>query len=144
MLAEGIALELYGRELTGSVTSFEQFASCQFAYFCQYGLGLKEREEYQFAVNDFGTILHAVIEDVSKNIKQNNKSFVLLSDEERSQMVSESINAIAENYGNTILKDSSRNEYLIQRMKNYADRTLWAIGKQLASLIYVRSWIFKP
>ena len=73
---------------------------------------LKEREEYQFAVNDFGTILHAVIEDVSKNIKQNNKSFVLLSDEERSQMVSESINAIAENYGNTILKDSSRNELL--------------------------------
>ena len=107
VLAEGIALELYGRELTGSVTSFEQFASCQFAYFCQYGLGLKEREEYQFAVNDFGTILHAVIEDVSKNIKQNNKSFVLLSDEERSQMVSESINAIAENYGNTILKDLS-------------------------------------
>ena len=50
VLAEGIALELYGRELTGSVTSFEQFASCQFAYFCQYGLGLKEREEYQFAV----------------------------------------------------------------------------------------------
>ena len=136
VLAEGIALELYGRELTGSVTSFEQFASCQFAYFCQYGLGLKEREEYQFAVNDFGTILHAVIEDVSKNIKQNNKSFVLLSDEERSQMVSESINAIAENYGNTILKDSSRNEYLIQRMKNYADRTLWAIGKQLADGIF--------
>lgn len=51
-------------------------------------------------------------------------------------MVSESINAIAENYGNTILKDSSRNEYLIQRMKNYADRTLWAIGKQLADGIF--------
>ena len=32
----------------------------------------------KFAVNDFGTILHAVIEDVSKNIKQNKKSFVLL------------------------------------------------------------------
>ena len=26
--------------------------------------------------------------------------------------------------------------YLIQRMKNYADRTLWAIGKQLADGIF--------
>lgn len=132
LLADGVALDLYGRELTGSVTSFEQFAACQYAYFLRYGLGLNEREEYKFAVNDFGTILHAVIEDVSKNIKRNKKSFVLLSDEERRNMVSESIHAIADSYGNTILKSTSRNEFLIKRMEDLADKTLWAIGKQLA------------
>ena len=29
ILADGVALKLYGKELTGSVTSFEQFASCR-------------------------------------------------------------------------------------------------------------------
>lgn len=136
ILADGVALKLYGKELTGSVTSFEQFASCQYAYFCRYGLDLSEREEYRFAVNDFGTILHAVIEDVSKNIKRNKKSFVLLSDEERRSLVSESIHAVADNYGNTILKSTSRNEYLIKRMEDLADKTLWAIGKQLADGLF--------
>lgn len=98
---------------------------------------LDEREEYKFAVNDFGTILHAVIEDVSKNIKQNKKSFVLLSDEERRKMVSESIHAIADSYGNTILKSTSRNEFLIKRMEDLADKTLWAIGKQLADGLFI-------
>ena len=78
ILADGVALKLYGKELTGSVTSFEQFASCQYAYFCRYGLDLSEREEYRFAVNDFGTILHAVIEDVSKNIKRNKYNYLFL------------------------------------------------------------------
>lgn len=136
ILADGVALKLYGKELTGSVTSFEQFASCQYAYFCRYGLDISEREEYRFAVNDFGTILHAVIEDVSKNIKRNKKSFVLLSDEERRSLVSESIHAVADNYGNTILKSTSRNEYLIKRMEDLADKTLWAIGKQLADGLF--------
>lgn len=137
ILADGVALDLYGKELTGSVTSFEQYAACQYAYFCRYGLKLDEREEYKFAVNDFGTILHAVIEDVSKNIKQNKKSFVLLSDEERRSMVSESIHAIADSYGNTILKSTSRNEFLIKRMEDLADKTLWAIGKQLADGLFI-------
>ena len=137
LLAEGVALELYGKELAGSVTSFEQYAACQYAYFCRYGLNLAEREEYKFAVNDFGTILHAVIEDVSKNIKQNKKSFLLISDEERRKLVSDSIHAIADSYGNTILKSTSRNEFLIKRMEELADRTLWNIGKQLADGVFV-------
>lgn len=38
---------------------------------------------------------------------------------------------IAAEYGNTILKDNSRNEYMIKRLTDLADRTVWAIGKQL-------------
>ena len=74
---------------------------------------------------------------LTKNIKQNKKSFVLLSDEERRSMVSESIHAIADSYGNTILKSTSRNEFLIKRMEDLADKTLWAIGKQLADGLFI-------
>lgn len=130
-ISEGVALSVYGKELTGSITAFESFAACQFAYFFRYGLEINEREEYGFAVKDFGTVLHGVVEQVSRYVKDNHKSLVTLSESERKKLVEESIGQIAKDYGNTILMDSSKNEYLIKRMTDLADRTLWAIGKQL-------------
>lgn len=132
-LSENVAVALYDGQLHGSVSAFETFASCKFAYFLQYGLGLCEREAYRFAVSDFGTVLHEVLENVSKTAAQQKKSLSLLTDEERRKMVAESIADIAKDYGDTILKENSRNEFLIKRMADLADRTLWAIGKQLAS-----------
>lgn len=82
-LSENAALLLYGTQLKGSISAFETYASCRFAYFLEYGLKLSQREEYRFAVQDFGTVLHGVLEDVSRQLKEEKKSFSLLSDEER-------------------------------------------------------------
>lgn len=130
-LSENAAFLLYGNEVRGSISAFETYASCQFAYFMEYGLKLQEREEYRFAVNDFGTVLHGVLEAVSRQLAQEKKSFSLLQDEERKKLVTDSVMRIAEDYGNTILKDNSRNEFMIKRLTDLADRTVWAIGKQL-------------
>lgn len=135
-LSENVALSLYGGELGGSVSAFETYASCRFAYFLQYGLGLKEREEYRFAFNDFGTVLHAVLEDVTRKLAQLKRPIALLTDGERRAMAVDSIARITQDYGDTILKDSSRNEFLIKRMTDLADRTLWAVGRQLASGLF--------
>ena len=90
-LSENAALLLYGTQLKGSISAFETYASCRFAYFLEYGLKLSQREEYRFAVQDFGTVLHGVLEDVSRQLKEEKKSFSLLSDEERKKRVSESV-----------------------------------------------------
>lgn len=126
-----MALELYGEQLIGSVSSFEKFASCRFAYFLEYGLKLKPREEYRFEGVDLGNILHKVLEQVSDIIKKNKLSFSLIDEEVRKKLVNESVSAIAKNYGNTILLDSGKNTHMINRISKLADRTLWAIGKQL-------------
>ncbi len=65
-LSENAALLLYGTQLKGSISAFETYASCRFAYFLEYGLKLSQREEYRFAVQDFGTVLPGVLEDVSR------------------------------------------------------------------------------
>ena len=74
-LSENAALLLYGTQLKGSISAFETYASCRFAYFLEYGLKLSQREEYRFAVQDFGTVLHGVLEDVSRQLKEEKKSF---------------------------------------------------------------------
>ena len=123
-------------EITGSVSSFETFASCQFAYFLRYGLGLEEREKYTFEVADFGTVLHSVLERISSHLKHEKKPIASLSDEERRKLVSETLGNISADYADTILKDSGRNEFLIRRMEDLADRTLWAVGKQLEKGVF--------
>lgn len=46
-------------------------------------------------------------------------------------MVKRSVSAITDIYQNSILKDSSRNSFMIKRMEDLADRTIWAMGEQL-------------
>lgn len=135
-ISENLALEMYGDELYGSISSFETFSSCKFAYFLRYGLNLEEREEYKFAVNDFGTVLHAVIEQVSRIVSDAKESISLLEDEKRRRLVRECIDNVTRDYKDTILKDSSRNEFMIKRMTDLADRTMWTIGKQLQSGLF--------
>ena len=91
VLGENIAASLFGGEITGSVSSFETFASRQFAYFLRYGLGLEEREKYTFEVADFGTVLHSVLERISSHLKHEKKPIASLSDEERRKLVSETL-----------------------------------------------------
>lgn len=132
-LSDNAALALYGDEINGSISAFEKYASCRFAYFLQYGLRLEEREEYSFAMNDFGTVMHAVLEDVSRKLEKEKRSFTLLTEEERHQLVLESVLEITKDYGNTILTETSRNEFLVKRITDLAERTVWTIGKQLAA-----------
>lgn len=127
---EATAISLYGQDIFGSVTRIENFASCEYAHFLNYGLGLEEREEYQIAVRDIGTILHRVIEMISNRLKKDDKSFQSLEKEERKKLVTETVEEVSNDFG-TIMQDSKRNAYLVNRLTDITDRTVWALGKQL-------------
>ncbi len=136
ILADNIAAGIYGRELVGSVSAFEQYASCKFAYFLKYGLGIEPREKYEFNFLDFGNVVHDVLEHVGKELKEEKRPIGRLTDQERSELVNRCISRISETYKDTILKDSSRNEFLVKRMTQLVDRTLWVIGKQMESGVF--------
>ena len=55
-IGSSVARALYGEELYNSASRLEKFAACQFAHYVQYGLALREREEYEFRAPDFGNI----------------------------------------------------------------------------------------
>ena len=55
------ALYLPKGTLRGSVTKFESYKQCPFAYFSRYALQLEERPVYQFGAPDLGMLVHRAL-----------------------------------------------------------------------------------
>ena len=133
IISESVAKVLYGEVSPYSATRLERYSACAFAHFLQYGLKLTERAEYEFRAMDMGNIMHKVLESLIKKVNKEKLSLAELSEEERDALADRLVDEISADYGNTILKSSARNEYMIQRTKRMVRRTVWAIQKQLKS-----------
>lgn len=136
-LDEKTAVELYGDDVRESVTRLEQFASCEFSHFLKYGLDIAEREEYKIQASDTGSILHKSMERISFEMVKAGEDFAKMEDEKRNELVNRIVTEVAGEYGNSIFQNSSRSEYMIKKIKELADRTVWAIGKQLTGERFV-------
>lgn len=132
-LTEEAAKRLYGEEFETSITRMERFAVCAFSHFLTYGLGLREREEYDFQAADLGNVCHRALERFSNKVEREAGDWLKLTEEKRKQYVEESVEEAIADYGNSILYSSSRNAYLIVRMKRMLEKTVWALTKQLAA-----------
>ena len=132
-LTEEAAKRLYGEEFETSITRMERFAVCAFSHFLTYGLGLREREEYDFQAADLGNVCHRALERFSYKVEREAGDWLKLTEEKRKQYVEESVEEAIADYGNSILYSSSRNVYLIVRMKRMLEKTVWALTKQLAA-----------
>ena len=130
-LTRQVAMHLYGREFLESATRMERFGACAYAHFLNYGLRLREREEYAFEALDMGNIFHDALEKFSKKLEAQSLEWVGLPKETQEQFLTESIEESVVDYGNTVLYSSARNEYMVYRIRRLMHRTVWAISKQL-------------
>ena len=60
-LSKAVARALYGMNLENSVSRLETYAACAYHHFLQYGLSLREREEFGFESVDMGNVYHGVL-----------------------------------------------------------------------------------
>lgn len=67
--ADGIQA-LYGKKLNLSASQVDKLADCRLAYFLKYGMRTRERKEATVDPAEFGTYVHAVLEQTAKEIKQ--------------------------------------------------------------------------
>lgn len=130
-IGKAAARALYGSVISGSVTRMEQYASCAYAHFLNYGLELMERQEYELAAMDVGNLFHDSIDLWFQRMKEEGRDFRTLSPEERKLLVHECVARVTEEYGNTILKSSARYAYLAGKVERITDRTVWALSEQL-------------
>lgn len=138
-IGKAAARALYGTVLQGSVTRFEQYASCAYAHFLKYGLELMERQEYEVAAADMGNLFHQSIDLCFQTARDQGIDWHNLGEEERKKLVGQCVCQVTEQYGNTILKSSARNTYLTERIRRITDRTIWALAEQIKKGDFVPS-----
>ena len=90
-----------------------------------------ERQEYRLEAVDVGNLFHQSIDLCFKRVKEEEKDWRLLSDEERNQLAKDCVRQVVEQYGNTILMSSARYGHLARRVEQMTERTIWALGEQV-------------
>ena len=132
-ISQELIKSLYGDVLGGSVTRMESFAGCAFSHFMQYGLRLKERLEHKILPMDMGQVFHKTMELVGKKT-----DWKFADDEARNSFVDQVVEEAVSGAQQEILDSSSRNHYLMDRMKRISRRAVWAMEQ------YIRRGDFTP
>lgn len=130
-LSKLVTRALYGTLLQNSVSRLEQYAACAYAHFLQYGLALKEREEYSFEAVDMGNVFHGVLEIFAGKLAEHGYTWFDFPKETALQMVEEAVESYTVQYGETILYSSARNRHLLKRIIRIMNRTVLTLQTQL-------------
>ncbi len=130
-LGKAVARSLYGTMLENSVSRLEQFAACAYSHFLQYGLKLKEREEYGFEQVDLGNLYHSVLELFAGKLADCDYTWFDFPKEEGERLLREALESCASQYGETILYSNARYSYMIERIYRILKRTINTLQMQL-------------
>ena len=130
-LSKMVALALYGATLENSVSRLEQFASCAYAHFIKYGLRPLEREDYEFDASDLGNVFHKVLEKYTGEIIDEKIDWKTLSKEDSDRILNDALTECVDSYGDSILRSSARNSYMIERIKRILSRTVDTLQYQM-------------
>lgn len=121
---------LYGEKLHLSASKVDRFASCRFAYFMQYALKAKPHEPAEFAPPEFGTFMHRILEQVSRDVADmggygevNDETISSLCDKYVSEYISTELNDFRDK--------SKRFEYLFRRLINNVRQIVLDLANEL-------------
>lgn len=131
-IGAAVAKALYGGVLQNSVSRIERYAACAYAHFLQYGLRLREREEYVFRPLDMGNILHGALERFARLAHERGFTFASVPPEELEKLLVEALRRTVEGYGGQILDSSSRSRYHVDRAAHILRRSIRALQEELA------------
>ena len=142
-LKKEAAKRLFGGILYGSVTRFEQYVQCPFAFFAHYGLLLNERQQYEISSLDHGNLFHQAMEHLSHELEQRNKNWQDLSEEEAVLLAAECVDAVAERYQGRKYFQSNRVSFMLKRLKNEVVHSVWAMWHQMQEGDFVQTYTEK-
>lgn len=130
-LSRVAARAVYGSILENSVSRLELFASCAYAHFLQYGLSLKERKEFGFESVDMGNVFHECLQRFSEGLEESAYTWFDFPGEYGEEQINGIMEAVAAEYGKSVLYSDERSRYAITRMKRILTRTVSVLQSQL-------------
>lgn len=135
-LSKNIISKIYkNNEIFFSVSKLEKFNSCQFRYFLEYNLNLKEREEYKLNNSDYGNFYHSILEQFSKLVFNNNNK---VDYEKIDKYIENFAKQYVSSINTDIFKNSQRYKNFLKNLKRVCKHSAYAIIKQ------VENGSFKP
>ena len=126
---EGVA-RLYGKKLRLSASRVEKFASCRFAYFCQYGLKAKPHTPAGFEPPEMGTFMHYVLENVAREAGKRG-GFKRVTDDELRALTDRYVETYVHEELNDFQEKSSRFVYLFRRLRENVGRVVADMAEEL-------------
>lgn len=134
------ARRLYGEVIYGSVTQLEQFARCPYAYFVIYGLGLREREQFQVGAADYGNVFHSAMEHFSHELEDRGMRWQDLGEQEVLELAGQSVDFVIDHYKGDLFRQSKRVEFMGVRMKKIMKLSVWGIWRQMLAGEFSALW----
>lgn len=129
-LTEENAQALYGKELYTSVSQMESFYRCQYQYYVNYGLRLKEREIFKLTPAATGDFFHEALDRFFKALISEQRSLTELTETELADFTEK---VLVEVFGEArfgILNRSSRMNYIRYQLSETIKRVSWALQEQ--------------
>lgn len=122
--------KLYGKTLRLSASQIDTQADCRRRYFLQYGLKAKERKEATVDPTQFGTYVHAVLENTARTVMEKG-GFHAVSLPDTLEIARGYSDAyIAENFS---ALDSERSAYLLSRNRQELDMVVEDLWQELSA-----------
>lgn len=110
--------------LRGSVTKFEQYRACPFAYYARYGLQLEERPQYRFAAPDLGLLVHGALRLIGQQLLQEKKQWQDLKTEEIPKLCRQATEELAPAIQHDILMSNAYFAQIKERLIRTLVRTV--------------------
>ena len=124
---------LYGKTLNLSASQVDRQAECRLSYFLKYGLRAQERKEATVDPAEFGTYVHAVLEDTAREIRDKG-GFHNVSREETLEIAHRYSDAYAAEHFSQI--DSERMRYLFRRNGQELDMVVEELWLELSKSLF--------
>lgn len=124
---------LYGRTISISPSRLDIHQSCHFRYFLQYGLRAKARKRAQFNPNDYGTFVHAVLEELVREVvRQGGAAAVEQNTANRDALIARIIRHQETEKLIQSGEESARQNWLFERMKESAQMVALDVLRELS------------
>lgn len=137
-LTPDITEELYGTELTSSVSRVEKFYRCPFSHFTTYGLRLEERSEYRLENFAMGDLFHEALKWITLETERLNLQWNRLTRLQCSQLARQAVDQIVPVFSHQILLSSARYRYIQRKLIRIVERTMMALSQ------HAKVSFFKP
>ena len=128
---------IYGSRLRLSASQVDRQAECRLSYFLKYGLRAQERKEATVDPAEFGTYVHAVLEETAREVMSLG-GFHKVSLEDTLAISLKHSQSYAEQYFNQL--DSTRMEYLFRRNVQELEMVVRELWRELHQAEYEPSY----